>query len=72
MAACKGHFQEAQLLIQANADMHFKDTVTEGRGCWAHKQCFCFLLGVAARTLDATLLMRVGLSCALVNGRESL
>jgi hypothetical protein len=71
-AACKGHFEVAQLLVQANADMNFKGTVIEGRGYWAHKRCLCFSLGVAARPLAATLLVRVGLSCELANERESL
>ena len=72
MAACVGHLEVAQLLIQANADKNCKDTVTEGRGCWAHKRCLCFSLGVAARPLAASLMVRVGLSCALANERESL
>jgi len=42
-AARKGHFEVAQLLVQANADMHFKKKVTEGRGCWAHEGYFVFL-----------------------------
>jgi hypothetical protein len=71
-AARKGHFEVAKLLVQANADMNFKNKVTEGRGCWAHEGYLCFSLRVAARPLDATLLVRVGLSCALANGQESL
>jgi ankyrin repeat protein len=71
-AAWKGHFEVVQLLVQANADMNFKRLVIEGKGCWAHKRCLCFSLGVAARPLAASLLVRVGLSCALANERESL
>ena len=69
-AARNGHFEVAQLLV--HADMNFKGTVIEGRGYWAHKRCLCFSLGVAAQPLAASWLVRVGLSCALANERESL
>ena len=71
-AAFKGHLEVAQLLVHANADMNFKRTVLEGRGYWAHKRCLCFSLGVAARPLAASSLVRVGLSCARANEGESL
>ena len=43
----------------------------KGGGCWAHKRCMCFLLGVAARPRTGSVLSRVGEACSLVNGRES-
>ena len=35
----------------------------EGVGCWAHKRCLCFLLGVAAQQLTGSVLSRVGQPC---------
>ena len=71
IAAWKGHDKVVQLLVKAGANKDAPDQVKEGtgRGCWAHKRCVCFLLGVAAQLLTTSVLSRVGDSCALVNGR---
>ena len=69
-AAENGHQEVVQLLVQADADKNAPDEVTrEWGGCWAHKRFVCFLLGVVARLLIASVLSRVGELCLLVNGR---
>ena len=72
VAAAKGHQEVVQLLVKAGADKDAPEKVTrEGVGYRAHKRCLCFLLGVAARMMTASVLSRVGEPCLLVNGRGS-
>ena len=64
VAAGNGHQEVVQLLVQADADKDAPQTVTrEGVEYRAHKRCMFFLLGVAARLLTASVLLRVGEPC---------
>ena len=63
-AAYRGHQEVVQLLVQAGADKDAPGKVTrEGVRYGAHKRCLLFLLGVAARLLTVSVLMRVGEPC---------
>ena len=61
VAAQQGHQEVVQLLVQAGANKDAPEEVMREKvGCWAHKRCFSFLLGVAARPLTTSVLSRVG------------
>jgi ankyrin repeat protein len=58
-ACWKGHLLVVQFLIEKGADKNFKNKVREGRGGDVGRtNGFFFLLGVAARLLTASFLMR--------------
>ena len=78
IAAENGHAEVVQLLVKARADKDAPEKVKEGRGLDVGRtngvcdtRCTCFLLGVAARPLTASVLSRVCEPCLPVNGRGS-
>jgi hypothetical protein len=74
IAAQKVHVEVVQALVDAGADKDAPNKVREGGVCvgGVHQRCMFFLLGVAARLLAVSVLMRVGGPCTIPRTRIAL